>query len=89
MDGIVSDFPNVVALADTDVTRWLRALRSLLVVEAVCGMYRTSQVYSDGSNPNARWSQNHLVKELSKTLSEDSRKKLYVCGRLPPLLRVR
>eukprot|EP01043_Picozoa_sp_COSAG02_P041096 COSAG02_NODE_3381_length_6837_cov_83.054022_1_plen_167_part_00 len=48
-------------------------------------MYRTSQVYSDGSNPNARWSQNHLVKELSKTLSEDSRKKLYVCGRLPPL----
>ena len=41
-------------------------------------MYRTSQVYSDGSNPNARWSQNHLVKELSKTLSEDSRKKLYV-----------
>ena len=41
-------------------------------------MYRTSQVYSDGSNPNARYSQSHLVKELSKTLSEDSRKKLYV-----------
>ena len=41
-------------------------------------MYRTSQVYSDGSNPNARWSQNHLVKELSKTLAEDSKRKLYV-----------
>ena len=41
-------------------------------------MYRTSQVYSDGSNPNARWSQNHLVKELSKTLDEDCKQKLYV-----------
>ena len=41
-------------------------------------MYRTSQVYSDGSNPNARWSQNHLIKELSKDLEEEQKKKLYV-----------
>ena len=41
-------------------------------------MYRTSQVYSDNSNPNARWSQNHLVKELASTLSENPKRKLKI-----------
>lgn len=41
-------------------------------------MYRTSQVYSDNSNPNAKWSQNHLVKELSATLDEDPKRKINI-----------
>ena len=41
-------------------------------------MYRTSQVYSDSSNPNAKWNTAHLVKDLSKTLDQNQDRKLYV-----------